>query len=464
MNKILMALLALFMMNKAHAQTYIGEAAKLRNNITLRGVKVTDFQKDSAFSLDTKIPTSKAVKDYVAAHAGAKLDTTAGYINAIRITTPNVLYTTPIDFSVTNHWASAAMTLNTQTANTVFAGAISGGAAQPTFRALVAADLPTIPETKGGTNLTTYSTGDIIFGSGPNTLSRLPIGTPKQTLHVVSGVPAWRDTVTVPLAKGTYSQRPASPDTGQIFWQTNGLEGRYEYDGLAWGFVGKPQQYIVNDQFAFNIGNNSPQHLVVKVGTGSAAASNYTDVLNKSHAGVWKMQTGTTSTGLAAINANNSNYGTLDSMIIYNEEMIRLPTLSTGTDRYVFQVGFNSSYSPPPNINSAYSAVFQYCDSLSSGNWSTMTSNSNGTISTLKDTGIPVTTEWVKLGVKSIQYGTKKIEFYINDILVQTHTSGTDIGPFTGSQENYSASSIIKTAGTADRIYLIDYSLTYKIK
>jgi hypothetical protein len=36
-----------------------------------------------------------------------------------------------------------AVTLNTQTANLVFAGPVSGGAAAPTFRALSSADIPT---------------------------------------------------------------------------------------------------------------------------------------------------------------------------------------------------------------------------------------------------------------------------------------------------------------------------------
>lgn len=37
------------------------------------------------------------------------------------------------------------ISLDTQTANTVFAGPTSGGAAVPTFRALVAADIPVGP-------------------------------------------------------------------------------------------------------------------------------------------------------------------------------------------------------------------------------------------------------------------------------------------------------------------------------
>lgn len=71
----------------------------------------------------------------------------------------------------------------TRAANAVLAGPTSGGAAAPTFRALVAADVPsldaakiatgTLPEARGGTNQSTYATGDMLYASAANTLSKL---------------------------------------------------------------------------------------------------------------------------------------------------------------------------------------------------------------------------------------------------------------------------------------------------
>lgn len=43
----------------------------------------------------------------------------------------------------------------------------------------------------GGTGLTTYTTGDMIFASATNTLSRRAIGTNGQVLRVASGLPSW---------------------------------------------------------------------------------------------------------------------------------------------------------------------------------------------------------------------------------------------------------------------------------
>jgi len=51
----------------------------------------------------------------------------------------------------------------------------------------------TIPveETKGGTNQSTYTTGDILYASASNTLSKLAVGTNGQILTLASGVPSW---------------------------------------------------------------------------------------------------------------------------------------------------------------------------------------------------------------------------------------------------------------------------------
>jgi len=48
-----------------------------------------------------------------------------------------------------------------------------------------------IAATSGGTAQSTYTTGDIIYASGTNTLSKLAIGTTGQALTVSGGVPTW---------------------------------------------------------------------------------------------------------------------------------------------------------------------------------------------------------------------------------------------------------------------------------
>ena len=50
----------------------------------------------------------------------------------------------------------------------------------------------TLGAISGGTSQTTYATGDILYASATNTLSKLGIGTAGQVLTVSSGVPSWQ--------------------------------------------------------------------------------------------------------------------------------------------------------------------------------------------------------------------------------------------------------------------------------
>lgn len=52
-----------------------------------------------------------------------------------------------------------------------------------------------IGTTYGGTGLTSYTTGDLVYASATNTLAKAAIGTAGQFLKVVAGVPSWSDTV-----------------------------------------------------------------------------------------------------------------------------------------------------------------------------------------------------------------------------------------------------------------------------
>ena len=49
----------------------------------------------------------------------------------------------------------------------------------------------TLPATNGGTAQSTYATGDILYASASNTLSKLTVGSTGQVLTVSGGVPTW---------------------------------------------------------------------------------------------------------------------------------------------------------------------------------------------------------------------------------------------------------------------------------
>lgn len=56
----------------------------------------------------------------------------------------------------------------------------------------------TAATTQGGTGLTSYSTGDVLYASGSNTLAKLGIGSTSQVLTVVGGVPTWQAATVLP--------------------------------------------------------------------------------------------------------------------------------------------------------------------------------------------------------------------------------------------------------------------------
>lgn len=77
---------------------------------------------------------------------GTLTDSLPNAVSSIVLNTPNVVFTNPINFSKTGRAWSGTLALNNQSANRVFAGPTTGSAAAPTFRALVAADIPDLPQ------------------------------------------------------------------------------------------------------------------------------------------------------------------------------------------------------------------------------------------------------------------------------------------------------------------------------
>jgi len=109
---------------------------------------------------------------------------TSGSVTSVAITVPSFLSRTgsPITSSGT-----IAITLATQTANQIFAGPTTGGAAQPTFRSIVLADLPTITVAKGGTNATSFAASRVILSNSGGTALEVSAVTTTE-LGYLSGV------------------------------------------------------------------------------------------------------------------------------------------------------------------------------------------------------------------------------------------------------------------------------------
>ena len=99
----------------------------------------------------------------------------------------------------TGNWNGTAIA-NANLANssvTVTAGTGLSGGGAVALGSSVSLSLPTVTTGLGGTNITTYTTGDMLYASGTNTLAKRAIGTTGQVLAVSGGVPTWTDTSSV---------------------------------------------------------------------------------------------------------------------------------------------------------------------------------------------------------------------------------------------------------------------------
>ena len=106
--------------------------------------------------------------------AGNGLTHSSGVINAVGTTNRVSVSADAIDIASTYVGQTTITTLGTVATGTWSANAIDA--------------------TKGGTGLTTYATGDMLYTSAANTLSKLTIGTSGKILQVNgSGVPVWAD-------------------------------------------------------------------------------------------------------------------------------------------------------------------------------------------------------------------------------------------------------------------------------
>lgn len=107
------------------------------------------------------------------------------------------------------------------------------------------------PVTTSGTlgfNWTGISTGDILIATGANTVTRLGIGTTSQTLHVIGGIPAWRDTAIVGGAQGLQSVITFNP----VLTTNNTITGT----GLLWTHNTAQYNIIATDSIHLSASND----------------------------------------------------------------------------------------------------------------------------------------------------------------------------------------------------------------
>jgi hypothetical protein len=121
--------------------------------------------------------------------------TTSGAFTTTLTATGNTSVTLPTSGTLVN---TAVTTLSSLSSiGTVTAGTWNATAIGPVY---------------GGTGLTSYTTGDIVYASGSNTLAKLPVGTNGSPLTLVAGIPSWGGTIGVAFG-GTGATTVAAAQT-----------------------------------------------------------------------------------------------------------------------------------------------------------------------------------------------------------------------------------------------------------
>ena len=142
---------------------------------------------------DSKIPSQKAVKAYV----DAQVDTadTLAEMTDTTITTP-----ADSDFLVHNgtNWvnesgATARTSLGVDSSGTDNSTNVTLTTVTDNYLSISgqAVTAGTVEESLGGTGITSYASGDILYASAANTLSKLAKGSNGQVLKLASGIPSW---------------------------------------------------------------------------------------------------------------------------------------------------------------------------------------------------------------------------------------------------------------------------------
>lgn len=176
--------------------------------------------------------------------------------------------------------------------------------------------------------------------------------------------------------------------------------------------------------------------------SGAGAAGGTGISSSQNHPGVARIAAGTTTTGRGGIRtAQNLPTGGGEVAV---EWVVQVEALSTAVEEFAVLVGLPNALSSltPTGVYFTY----QRGTSL---NW---LANTNDGSPTQSDTGVPVSTGWVRLGIR-VNVGATSVGFYIDGTLVATIATTV---PTTSALALGAA--ITKSAGTTSRNLNVDYA------
>ena len=260
----------------------------------------------------------------------------------------------------------------------------------------------------------TYAVGDILYASSASDLSKLVAGSTGQVLTVSSGLPSWQ-----------------TPNASMIDNMNFTNADDFLLGNVTWG---QSSWYVettgVHPAPTFSDYATNPGQIDIDTGTDTTGTSDYSYGLSPAaRSGAYLFGGGT-----------------------YTFEFIgKLSALSTSGQRYRLRMGYMDAVSSGTIANGCW---FEYTDNANSGNWQVLSRKASTT--TTGNTSDTPDTSWHKYSIV-VNATATSVSFYIDDVEVSTGAITTNI-PNTTGQEVGLVFQMVKSTGTTNRIFFLDYT------
>lgn len=216
-------------------------------------------------------------------------------------------------------------------------------------------------------------------------------------------------------------------------------------EGIEMGRALKVWWYF--EDFVFGGGKGQGLWDPAASGTGASADQGVPTALRP---GIFDFHLGTTNAGYTHIRTTGSYREFLFGSGIYTIEAdIYITNLSTVTETYALRFGFGDV----PNADFVDGAYFEYTDAGSTPNWYKCTA-SNSTRTKTNTTIAATAGIWTRLKVVVNSDGTS-VEYFINGTSAGVVTTNIPTG---ANRNTAPIFTIVKSAGTTDRIFSVDWA------
>ena len=231
----------------------------------------------------------------------------------------------------------------------------------------------TLAVASGGTNITSYTTGDIIYASASGTLAKLGIGSTGQVLTVDGGLPTYAatsSTVTFPTVTGISPSTITNDATSITLTGTNFVNGCHVEAISSTGAIFTPNSVSFTNATTvvanFTIGTDGTYFIRVENPDGLAARSS-SALLTVSDAPTWSTSAGSIGTVAAGASVSLDVDATSDSTVAFSETTSVL-TSNTDTPASTMNLTLNSSTgaitgtAPSPTSETTYNFTLRATD------------------------------------------------------------------------------------------------------